>query len=111
MDKDLVADLANIKFEMDTGSHKKYIATIPKNIWTKWRKDKFRKTVKFGDNRYQQYKDRIGDWSFLDHRDKKRRDRYRARHSKIMKVLTEEYTLPSYEVPFTPEWFSWYLLW
>lgn len=34
----------------------------------------------FGDNRYEQYKDKIGFYSSKDHNDKKRRDAYRSRH-------------------------------
>lgn len=36
--------------------------------------------VSFGDTRYQHYRDRFGHYKNLDHNDKKRRDRYRARH-------------------------------
>jgi hypothetical protein len=38
--------------------------------------------VSFGDKRYQQYKDKIGYYSELDHLDKKRRLRYYQRHGK-----------------------------
>jgi hypothetical protein len=34
----------------------------------------------FGDKRYQQYKDRLGHYSYLDHKDKDRRENYRSRH-------------------------------
>lgn len=36
--------------------------------------------VSFGDKRYQQYKDKIGLYSHLNHGDKKRRDNYYKRH-------------------------------
>jgi hypothetical protein len=36
----------------------------------------------FGDNRYEQFKDRIGFYSNKDHNDNKRRNLYRLRHSK-----------------------------
>lgn len=34
----------------------------------------------FGDNRFQHYKDRIGYYATLDHKDKSRRALYRMRH-------------------------------
>ena len=36
--------------------------------------------IHFGDSRYQQFKDRLGLYSKLDHNDPKRRERYYARH-------------------------------
>ena len=36
--------------------------------------------IHFGDSRYQQYKDKIGDYAHLDHGDKKRRQNYIKRH-------------------------------
>ena len=36
----------------------------------------------FGSSFYQHYKDKIGLWSNLDHRDKERRKRYYDRHGK-----------------------------
>lgn len=41
------------------------------------------KTIHFGDSNMEQYKDRTGIWKDKDHLDKDRRDRYRARASKI----------------------------
>ena len=43
-------------------------------------KDGKPKLIHFGDTRYQQYKDKIGLYSHLDHNDKKRRDNYYSRH-------------------------------
>ena len=37
-------------------------------------KDGKRRLIHFGDARYQQYKDKIGLYSHLDHNDKKRRE-------------------------------------
>jgi hypothetical protein len=54
--------------------------------------------VSFGDNRYQQYKDKIGIYKKLDHNDKKRRDNYYTRHGKDAKLET-------------PKWFSHRYLW
>ena len=50
-------------------AHKKY------DVYTNGKK-----LFSFGDNRYQQYKDRIGYYSNKDHNDKKRREAYRKRH-------------------------------
>jgi len=44
---------------------------------------------------------------FLHHKDIERRDRYRARHSKILLKDGR----PSYKVKGTPAYFSWNLLW
>ena len=38
------------------------------------------KLIHFGDNRYQQYHDKIGHYSSLNHGDKERRKRYKQRH-------------------------------
>lgn len=38
--------------------------------------------VSFGDNRYEQFKDKIGFWKHKDHNDDKRRELYKKRHSK-----------------------------
>jgi hypothetical protein len=58
---------------------------------------------------YQHYKDStpLKLYSYLDHNDKDRRDRYRARHSKI-KLKDGRF---AYTVPFTASWFSWHFLW
>ena len=36
--------------------------------------------IHFGDTRYQQFKDKLGEYSQLDHNDPKRRKSYLARH-------------------------------
>ena len=52
--------------------HKKYSVYVMKNG---------KKTlIHFGDNRYEQFKDKLGEYSNLDHNDKKRRDLYYKRH-------------------------------
>tara|TARA_R110000803_G_scaffold149584_1_gene214999 strand:- start:231 stop:488 length:258 start_codon:yes stop_codon:yes gene_type:complete len=40
------------------------------------------KLIHFGDNRYGQYKDKIGHYSNLDHNDKQRKKNYHSRHGK-----------------------------
>jgi hypothetical protein len=72
-------------FQKSTRKHKKYQVKVNN------------KTVHFGDNRYQQYKDKIGLYSMLDHGDKERRKRYYARHGKAVK--------------YSPKWFSHNYLW
>ena len=49
------------------------------------------KLIHFGDKRYGQYKDMIGNYSHLDHLDKKRRDNYYARHGKESRMGTAKY--------------------
>ena len=41
-----------------------------------------KKLIHFGDNRYGQFKDKLGVYSNLDHGDKKRKDNYYSRHGK-----------------------------
>ena len=54
--------------------------------------DKHRKyIVSFGDNRYEQFKDRIGHYKALNHNDKKRRELYYKRHGKDAKRNTAKY--------------------
>ena len=40
------------------------------------------KLIHFGDNRYGQFKDKIGHYSNLDHNDKQRQKNYFSRHGK-----------------------------
>tara|TARA_R110000803_G_scaffold43313_6_gene92507 strand:+ start:637 stop:897 length:261 start_codon:yes stop_codon:yes gene_type:complete len=56
------------------------------------------KLIHFGDNRYGQYKDKIGVYSRLDHGDKKRKDAYYSRHGKATSKDT-------------PKWWSHKILW
>ncbi len=46
------------------------------------KKDGKTRLIHFGDSRYGQFKDKIGEYKNLDHGDKKRRDKYYARHGK-----------------------------
>ena len=41
-----------------------------------------KKLIHFGDSRYEQFKDKLGHYSNLDHGDKKRRKAYYDRHGK-----------------------------
>ena len=41
------------------------------------------RTIHFGNTDYQHYHDKTGIWKSLDHNDKERRKRYRARAGKI----------------------------
>ena len=67
------------------------------------------KWIHFGDKRYQQYKDTtpLRIYSNLDHLDKKRRYRYRARASKI-KNKQGEYT---YKNPKYANYYAYKFLW
>lgn len=68
-------DYKFIEFKKSNTKHKKYDAILMN------KKTKKIKTVSFGDNRYEQYKDgALGIYSHLDHGDLKRRASYRARH-------------------------------
>lgn len=54
------------------------VSTRKNKKYDVYKDDKF--ITSFGDKRYQQYHDKIGHYSNLDHGDKKRRDAYRTRH-------------------------------
>lgn len=43
-------------------------------------KNKKKRLIHFGDSRYGQFKDKLGEYSNLDHGDKKRKDNYYKRH-------------------------------
>ena len=51
-----------------TRKHKKYMVLTKNGV------------IHFGDNRYEQFKDKIGLYSYLDHNDKKRKELYYKRH-------------------------------
>jgi len=70
-----------------TKKHKKYDAYVDNQKFS------------FGDNRYQQYYDKIGYYSYLNHYDKKRRYNYMNRHKNDK--LNE----------FSSGYFSYYYLW
>jgi len=67
------------------------------------------KTVQFGDKRYTQYKDKtpLKLYSHLDHKDKKRRERYRTRHEAIKTKEGKK----AYKIKYSPSWFSYNYLW
>ena len=77
---------------------KKYSTITPSGKW-----------INFGSAKYQHYKDAtgLGLYSHLDHNDKARRDKYRARHSKIK---TKDGKL-AYKNPEQPAYYSWNFLW
>tara|TARA_R100000654_G_scaffold1616_2_gene5848 strand:+ start:1483 stop:1719 length:237 start_codon:yes stop_codon:yes gene_type:complete len=62
-----------------TRKYKKYMIKTKKGI------------VHFGDNRYNQFRDKIGLYSDLDHNDEKRRDLYYKRHGRTAKKDTAKY--------------------
>lgn len=89
---------------------KKYRAEIPARLWNKYRPDERVNTVKvihFGALGYQHYHDVIGYYRSLDHKDKERRRRYRARHS----GSTNKKGKPAYKVKYSPSYLAYYYLW
>jgi len=61
-----------------------------------YKKEKY--LLSFGDSRFQHYRDKIGHYKELDHKDKERRARYYKRHTK---------NYPKYSA----DWFSKKFLW
>ncbi len=47
--------------------------------------------IHFGDNRYEHFKDKIGEWSHLDHGDPQRKKNYYSRHGKATSKDTPKY--------------------
>lgn len=90
-------------FEEGTGN-KKYKVKIYDG-----KNKKLKKTVQFGDKRYEQYKDKtpLGLYSNKDHNDINRRKKYRARASKIK---NKEGKL-TYKIKYSPNFFSYNYLW
>lgn len=118
--EELFNEILKIEFiPGDLDGKYKYEARIPRDIWNKWRPDwplkrNDYRVIKFGRPGYEQYRDLIGSWSEFDHKDKKRRANYRARHEPITLTRTwngETVTSKSYLVPFTNEFFSYWLMW
>lgn len=92
---------AGIRFLEGNGRYK-YIAVLPDG-----------KKVRLGHIDYQHYKDSVpkrlggGLWSHLDHKDPKRRDNYRKRHSGV----STKTGIRAIDIPYSPAWFSYYYLW
>jgi len=80
---------AYIFYDKNTPRGKKYSVITPKG-----------KLIHFGAAGYEQYKDRIGKYKSLDHKDPVRRKAYRLRHS------SDYITDPEY-----PGYYSWKYLW
>lgn len=111
MDEELKKDMEQITFIPGTINDKyKYIAKIPKNIWNKYREDKITKdfkNIQYGNPKFEHFYDIVGDWGHLNHGDVYRREMYRKRHGAIKNKKGEL----SYQIPFTPAFFSMNLLW
>lgn len=67
--------------------HKKYSVYVPASE----NGDGKRKLLHFGDKRYQHFRDTIGHYSHLDHRDNKRRKAYYARHGPENSIRSARY--------------------
>ena len=50
-----------------------------------------KRLIHFGDSRYEQFKDKIGHYSSLDHNDKERRKRYYQRHGQTTDKNSAKY--------------------
>lgn len=72
------------KIKKSTSKNKKYMLYVLSDTGKK-------KLIHFGDSRYQQYKDKLGHYSHLDHGDKKRRERYYKRHGLASDKNTRKY--------------------
>lgn len=59
-----------------------------------YKNDKY--NLSFGDSRYQQYHDKLGEYTNLDHNDMDRRKLYYARHGDYDKPMTAKYFSHTY---------------
>jgi len=50
-----------------------------------------KRLLHFGDSRYQQFKDKLGEYKHLDHGDPKRKELYYKRHGKATSKNTAKY--------------------
>lgn len=66
-----------------TVKNKKYSVYVIKNGKTK--------LINFGDSRYGQFKDKLGEYKHLDHGDPKRKELYYKRHGKTKDKNTAKY--------------------
>ena len=95
------------RFEVPTGktSTHKYVAHVPSGHTTIH--------VRFGSKDYEQYKDSVppsmggGEWSFMDHGDEGRRERYRKRASG-QRCKNGRRCIDNV---YSPAWFSYHFLW
>ena len=95
-----------------------YKSKVGPGVWAVWSKGTFPKkykvvlidkndekikTVQFGDQRYEQWKDQtpLKLYKSKNHNDSERRKNYRTRHS------AQGY----HKVKYSPAWFSYYYLW
>lgn len=70
-------------------------------------KDGKKRLINFGDIRYEQYKDKIGYYSDLDHEDKERRRKYLLRAKNIRNKKGEL----TYKLKYSPNYWSVKYLW
>ena len=66
-----------------TAKNKKYSVYVMKNGK--------KRLIHFGDSRYGQFKDKLGEYKHLDHGDPKRKKNYYARHGKATSKDTAKY--------------------
>ena len=85
-------------FKVSERKNKKYSVITPSG-----------KKIHFGNKNYQHYKDStgLGIYSHLDHKDKKRRTSYQARHKAILKKDGK----PAYKDRESPSYYSYNFLW
>ena len=72
-------------FKYNGNANKKY------SVYVKADTKSGKKLIHFGSSLHQHYKDKIGEYSHLDHNDKKRRALYYKRHKKATSKDTAKY--------------------
>lgn len=86
--------------------YKIYVSDKPKKKYFAI-KDGTNKRIYFGDSSMQQYYDKFGKYSFLNHNDENRLKRYKSR----AKAIKDKYGRLTYNNPDSPNFWSYHFLW
>tara|TARA_R110002126_G_scaffold66432_1_gene168907 strand:+ start:1347 stop:1607 length:261 start_codon:yes stop_codon:yes gene_type:complete len=79
---------------MDKTLYKPFVSKVKNkkySVYVKADTKSGKKLIHFGDNRYGQFKDKLGHYSHLDNNDPKRKKAYYARHGKATSKDTAKY--------------------
>ena len=69
-----------VEFYISKAKNKKYAAVIDG-----------KKTINFGDKRYEQYNDKLGVYKKLNHNDEKRKKAYYSRHGETNDIFSAKF--------------------
>lgn len=94
--------------ETDKTLYKPFVSKVKNKKYSVYvMKDDKKKLISFGDTRYEQFKDKLGHYSHLNHGDEKRRKSY-LRRAKGIKNKEGQLT---YKLKYSPNYWSVNYLW